>query len=315
MRTIQKFTFLCFLLPALLPMAVYGQTEMSKTSLALALDDSRRDVVVTSATGISEGTVLMIDAELQRVVSVDGTRLTVIRGRDGGVVSSHAAGATVWFGPPEAFSWSAPTGACVATAQRYLPRVVAFTGQVFDCVDGLWVELQQGETATRENVGTAEEGVTATEYGTSRHRVTRLTFSGLTLGASTGAADAAFGELLYTLPAGAVVVKAAHMNVALTGSGETCDADTPDMGLGTTVGSGNVATLNLVASGAAENILTGQTVNNLTGTAEVKTVGDQVLAIEPTGDHTVYLNVADGWAGACTVTATGTVAIEWTLLQ
>lgn len=160
--------------------------------------------------------------------------------------------------------------------------------------------------------GTAGTGVTATEYGTPDFHKTVLTLTDVNLGAIAGAAAEAAGALIYTLPAGKIVVRAASMNIALTNTDGNIDADTPDLGVGTTIGAGANATLNAVDA-AAENIITGQTANNVTGTAEVKTVGDQVLVIETAGDHTVHLNVADTWAGAETtgVVANGTVTLLW----
>jgi len=172
--------------------------------------------------------------------------------------------------------------------------------------------------ATDGNVGTGNMGggVATTESGTPAHHRTVLSFI-LDLGTIAGAAAEATGALLYTLPAGACVINSAYMSVGLTNTDGAIDADTPDLGIGTTIGAGANATLDAVGGGAGENILTGQTVNNVTGTVEVKTVGDQVLVVEAAGDHTIYLNVADTWAGAESVgvIATGTVVLDWTFLN
>ena len=164
------------------------------------------------------------------------------------------------------------------------------------------------------NAGTVGTNVTAVEYGNGMQHTTVLTLTAVNVGAISGAVSEAEGALIYTLPAGAVIVKAAYMTVGLTNSDTTVDADTPDMGLGTSIGTGVQALLSGVAG--SENILTGQTVNNVTGTAEVKTVSDQILVIETGGDHTVHLNIADGWAGSETmVVAGGTVVLEWQFVQ
>lgn len=155
--------------------------------------------------------------------------------------------------------------------------------------------------------------VEAVEEGAGGQRRVTLTVD-TTLPAIAGGADLAVGKLLYTLPAGALVVKSAHMNLAITQTEDNITADTPDGGLGTTIASGVVAVLGGTA--AFENILTGQTFNDCDGTAEVKTVADQVLVIEAAGDHTVYFNVADGWAasGDAGALLTGTVVLEYTML-
>ena len=162
-------------------------------------------------------------------------------------------------------------------------------------------------------IGTPNANVVAIETVNGRHHVTELQFTDLLVGSAVGAADLAFGVLLYTLPPGAILVKGSRIAIGVKGSGSTCDSDTPDGGLGTTVGSGANALLSAVGA-AAENILTGQTFNDCDGAVEEKTV-ETNLAIEDSGDKTVYFNLADGWAGAADFTATGTVTIEWMLLQ
>jgi hypothetical protein len=163
---------------------------------------------------------------------------------------------------------------------------------------------------TNAKVGTANAGTTAVEYGDGHHHTTVLTVN-TTLPAIAGGANLAVGKLLYTFPAGALVVKSAYMSLAITQTQGNITADTPDGGLGTTIASGVVALLG--GTPAFENILTGQTFNDCNGTAEVKTVADQVLVIEAGAAHTVHFNVADGWAasGDAAAVLAGTVVIEW----
>lgn len=166
-------------------------------------------------------------------------------------------------------------------------------------------------TATANN-GTVATGSTVVERGDSTNHVSILTVN-TTLPAIAGGADLAVGKLLYTFPAGVISVKATSMNLAITQSEGNITADTPDGGIGTTIGSGAVAVLSGTA--AFENMLTGQTFNDCNGTAELKTL-QTGLVIEAAGDHTVYFNVADGWAasGDAAATLTGTVMIEWSIL-
>jgi len=165
---------------------------------------------------------------------------------------------------------------------------------------------------TSVNVGTASTGVTAVEYGNAHAHKTVLTIS-TTLPAIAGGADLAVGKLLYTLPAGAIIIKGSYMSVSITQTEAHITADTPDGGLGTTIASGEVATLDGTA--AFENIMTGQTFNDCNGTAEVATVTTN-LAIPAANDHTVYFNVADGWAasGDAAAVLAGTVILEWDFL-
>jgi hypothetical protein len=164
------------------------------------------------------------------------------------------------------------------------------------------------------NLGAANSAVVTNveEFGDKRQHTTVLTIQG-TLPAIAGGANLAVGRLLYTLPAGAIIVRGAHMSIGITQTTAKINADTPDIGLGTTIASGAVAVLGGTA--AFENILTGQTAANCTGTATVATV-DAALVIAAAGNKTVYLNVADGWAadGDPAAIISGTVTIEWSLL-
>lgn len=163
------------------------------------------------------------------------------------------------------------------------------------------------------SAGVAATGVTAVENGSGHYHTTVLTVSTV-LPDIAGGAALSVGKLLYTLPAGAVIVNSANMNLSITQTDGNITADTPDGGLGTTIAAGANATLNLTAG--AENILTGQTFNDCDGTAEVKTVADQVLVIESAGNHTVYFNVADSWAllGDDAAELAGTVTLNWVSL-
>lgn len=172
----------------------------------------------------------------------------------------------------------------------------------------------EGPDTSNANVGAIPvlSGLTVAEYGNETTHKTVLTFANAAVGSPLSAANLGFGTLIYTLPAGACLVKASKLDLALQGTG-TVDADTPDVGLGTVVASGAVAVLSGTAT--FENILTGQTFNDCNGTAEVVTAKATTspfeLVIETAGAHTIYLNIADGWAGADSLTATGTVTIEW----
>ena len=96
--------------------------------------------------------------------------------------------------------------------------------------------------------------------------------------------------------------------------------DTPDVGMGSVVGSGAVVTLDGTAT--FEDTLTGQTwAVALTGVLQTSgapmgaTAGLMVgIALNDTGDvKDLFLNVADGWAAGITgnLTASGTIVINW----
>lgn len=162
--------------------------------------------------------------------------------------------------------------------------------------------------------GTAGTGVTATDYSADgKHFVSKLVLSGVaaTIGDNVSLAG---GALIYTLPAGACIVRSASMSVGLTLTTGTPTTDTPELALGTTQGSGANATLGAVDA-AAENILGPAVADDVAGTAEVLTAVTD-LALEAADDHTIYFNYADAWADVDDTAATldGTVWIEWVKL-
>lgn len=171
-----------------------------------------------------------------------------------------------------------------------------------------------GPDTNISNIGTVNSltGLTSAEYGNESFHKTVLTLDEVEVGSPAGAANLGFGKLMYTLPAGACLVSASKFNLSLQGGG-VVDADTPDVGLGTVIASGAVAVLSGTAT--FENIMTGQTFNDCNGTAEVATTlatsSPFALIVETAGAHTIYLNVADGWAGADTITASGTITLIW----
>jgi len=218
------------------------------------------------------------------------------------------AGATV--GTTLGVSGAATLDSAVVTNGATVGTTLAVTGTT-NLIGGL---LTTAIKSNAINAGTVGTNVTAVEYGNGMQHTSVLTLASVDVGAISGAVDEAEGALIYTLPGGAIIVKAAYMTVGLTNTDTTVDADTPDMGLGTSIGTGVQALLSGVAG--SEDILTGQTVNNVTGTAEVKTIANQILVIETGGAHTVHLNIADGWAGSETmVVADGTVVLEWQFIQ
>jgi hypothetical protein len=160
------------------------------------------------------------------------------------------------------------------------------------------------------NTGTAATSVTAVEYGDGFSHNTVLTVTTADVPDIAGGADLAVGILLYTLPAGKVAIDSAYMSMAIQQVDGNITADTPDVALGTVIGSGAVATLDGTAT--FENIMTGQTAGDCDGTATVALV-QTPLNVLTAGAHTVYLNIADGWAasGDANATASGTVILQW----
>lgn len=154
--------------------------------------------------------------------------------------------------------------------------------------------------------------ITVNETGVDSAMVTTIDIADLALIVTTNA-NKGDGKLLYTLPAGNVIIKRATIALGIIGTAALNAADTPDLGLGTVVASGAIAVLSGTAT--FENILTGQTVSACDNTVQMASVAS-TLTIASAAAHTVYLNIADGWAGIdAGMLATGRVIIEWAFMS
>ena len=175
-----------------------------------------------------------------------------------------------------------------------------------------------------DDIGTAGSSVSVVEKKAGVLRVTEITIEDTVILTTDGGENKASGLLLYTLPDGVVNIINASMHVYLTGTTAHED-DTPEVALGTVVGSGANATLGAVDSGC-EDILGPYVMSgieddgtegalNLSGGAGT-TANNAVGKLFYTGDtRTIYLNIADTWAAtAGTVTANGKVYITWLAL-
>jgi len=177
-----------------------------------------------------------------------------------------------------------------------------------------------GAITNTANAGTAGTGIVAAEYGDGYNHVTVLTLTAFDLGAISGSGAHSTGAIIYTFPAGSHIHIGTSASIGITGVVEVA-ADTPELSIGSLIGSGENATLNAVGA-TAHDYLTVTAITNCTGTAEV--YGVQVaVAGALTGismnvaasSKVLNLNVADTWAAASpTVLATGTVTIFWTFM-
>ena len=171
--------------------------------------------------------------------------------------------------------------------------------------------MARSNTMPEGNSGvTVHAGFSAVHYGGEAGVWRTVVTANTAFGAIAGGASLGLGLKAISFPAGDVQVFNTKMALALTQSDGNVNADTPDIGIGTTVASGAVAVLGGTA--AFENILTGQTAANCTGTATSAFVNTQ-LVIPAANSHDVFVNVADGWAadGDAALGLTGTVTILW----
>ncbi len=161
------------------------------------------------------------------------------------------------------------------------------------------------------NIGavfTTKAKVTAEEGDKSRH-VTRISLkSGVTI-APTGAAALGLGIQLYTFPAGKIVIRGSSVDIKLQAAGGDT-ANTPVVGLGTTVASGVVSVLSGTA--AFQNVMTGAAAADCNGTEDKFASGNVVAS---TAAPSLFLNFAATWSAADTVTVTGNVVIDWFFLE
>lgn len=139
-------------------------------------------------------------------------------------------------------------------------------------------------------------GVRTAIYGKNATKRAVCDVNAVALPAIAGGASLAVGRELFTIDHdGPVKIVGSSIDVSIKQTEGNIDSDTPDLGLGTTIASGAVAVLSGTA--AFENVMTGQTMDDCDGTAETTAVATELL-IQASGDKTVYLNVADGWAAS-----------------
>ena len=179
-----------------------------------------------------------------------------------------------------------------------------------------------GTIKTQSNIGAVEgNGVTAVEYGDGYNHVTILTLVATILGVPDPGNNLAIGDTIYVFPAGAQLIEAMDMNMALTVAGET--GDTPELGLGSVMGAAAHATLG-AAGATMEDYWEGTAVDSCGGTAEALGIkgatagyGTGIALNNSTDVKYLCINAADGWHASVTgnLTADGTVAIKWTTLR
>lgn len=148
-------------------------------------------------------------------------------------------------------------------------------------------------------VGAVATGFTAFEMGKGlKHRtIIKLTtpVSVVTTPDTTALAD---GILVYTFPAGQVIVHEVYGDVGLEIDDATNEPDTPEVGLGSVIATGAVATLGAGASTWEDtwgpHVMTGCDVG-ATAADAIQKVTRPGKVIASAGVHAIYLNIADTW--------------------
>ena len=186
------------------------------------------------------------------------------------------------------------------------------------------VQHSQGQ----RTVGTVGTGVTETTYEQGGDINGRAYLTNLFIAAGTSVvttpdtASLAQGTLIYTFPAGQIIVKRVYGDFGLDINDVNNVADTPEVGLGTLIASGAVSDLGTVGA-AAEDIWGPHVAAGCDTEADTSDAGQFItvpnLIIAGAGAHLVHFNVADNWgngAGTADVTLVNGARfiIEWYLL-
>lgn len=173
-----------------------------------------------------------------------------------------------------------------------------------------------GDDTHETGVGVAGTSCTATEYGDGKNHVTKLVITALSQVVGDNA-SLGVGSIIYTFPAGIIAIKAAGGSVAMTVDFGT-KTDTPEVGLGTLIASGAIATLG-AGNAAMEDITDGIATADVNGTARLidSNLGEAIKVMPALSSHVVNLNWAKAWIDSTSDTGssiTGTVWLEWSLL-
>lgn len=145
---------LIILLTLALASTMFGQTALTSTTLAAAMNSTDQTVAVASLTGIAvtnpRTTVYIIDknsqiGEYASVTAVNTTAVTMTLSRTGPAKFAHISGAYVIisspYSPANSFYTTDPHGACPATQTQFTPWINIQTGAQWLCstLGGVWV--------------------------------------------------------------------------------------------------------------------------------------------------------------------------------
>jgi hypothetical protein len=191
--------------------------------------------------------------------------------------------------------------------------------------DNLTGRLTIPGAASSTGIGTAanDSTIAVVETYNGVDHLTKLTLTAFAVGTGDDNADLAIGALVYTFPAGTIMVENSSIKGIFDQASHGTITD-GECGLGTVVGSTAVDTLGEVGA-TSENILLGDTgvlSTYVLGTTVVQASGPGVgglpLTFLSAGVHTCYLNIAATWpniAAAEAVTFTGIITLRWRLIS
>lgn len=210
--------------------------------------------------------------------------------------------------------------ALVVTPTGGSARTLAAIGADVDSVTG---------RVAAASVGTVTTAATtvATEYTTGVDHTTLLTMTGFVIGTIVESSSLGIGAKFYTLPAGAIQVENATWSGFVVGSGTTKTA-TPEIGIGTVIASGAIATLsttfeNVMDGGAtsgaasADAVTVAPDINSTVFNKVSLTTVNPVIKASGGAARDLFLNAAAAWTATSngTLTATGVLTIKWRKLN
>ena len=128
----------------------YAQVTLRSTTLSAQVstkDNTDNVWSLASVSGITAGMTYFTEREYGTVVSVSSANSTVNVRRDGGIVSAHTSGVTIYVDKPEYFTLNESAGRCTASADLVAtPMINLRTGSIVRCTNS---HIEQEQTLTR----------------------------------------------------------------------------------------------------------------------------------------------------------------------
>lgn len=158
--------------------------------------------------------------------------------------------------------------------------------------------------------GEAGVSCVAEEYGNGDYHKTILTLTDWTITVPANAEGE--GATIYTAPGGYITVEYGEVDLLISSDDSV---DTPELGLGTIVATGDIATLE-AGDADMEDIHDGVAITAITPAGSATTVQFKAEADNDpfNGSGTampIFLNFADTWTGAGDVVVNGTITLYW----
>ncbi len=127
----------------LLSVAAFAQRPLASTTLASTGNSNltlQNSITLTSISNIKSGFILYVDQEAMTVVSTNPlTQVAMVqRGVLGTAATAHAAGTTVYYGPPSDFFSRDPAGGCSAATAPVTPWLNVLNSNQWTCVNSTW---------------------------------------------------------------------------------------------------------------------------------------------------------------------------------